>query len=548
MSTTDPSWSDRAGAVFERWAAHPAAGWGVIAFALALRLVGLDKGYWLDEAFTLDISLRDTFAPVLARLRGVDHPPLFFLLLHFVSRLGRSEPFLRLLPVASSVALVAVVVRWAGRFSRLAGVLAGMLTATLPFFLRISHELRPYGLLALAVAAAFAAAERIRSAPDARLPYLALGATLALATFTHHVGVFLLAPVAVLLFAPGSDPRSIRPAPVVAALGAPLAAAAAAGIFGDAVAKTSQFWWMPRPDPALVASALRSFVSPASQSWERLANQAPVDLALAASAITLALLALGAGARSAAARTAAAATLYLAVLIAFSWLAIPVFWNRTATPALPLLAVAVATGAAGARSARVRIALVLGLAAVCLGFATRWLTAESSRPLEPWRAASERILAVDNTEDIVIFYPNYAAPPVRRYLAAGRERKIVQVPFGGTQAAERCGRMLARRRGRGPATVWLVMRLDSPPRPELRTGPALFAAVARERGRRPVRALLVSPLDASMNPGPSDQRRVVAEELRAAFGSAAETLDHGPWIELHFPPPRDPAPSAKLPR
>src|SRR5512145_896422 len=104
---------------------------GILSLALALRLIGLGKGIWLDEYATLQIILQDSFAKTIQAVQTDNHPPLYFILLRIWSQIDTSAGFLRLPGAFFGVGTVAVVMIWIRRYSRLGSLLAGLLTATL---------------------------------------------------------------------------------------------------------------------------------------------------------------------------------------------------------------------------------------------------------------------------------------------------------------------------------------------------------------------------------------------------------------------------------
>ena len=113
----------------------------VLALALALRVVGLDKGLWIDEAATIGMTLPELAGGLLGVI-PFDSPPAYYLLLRAWSLLGESEAWLRLLSVILGVSTIVVFVRWLSVESPLAALLGGLYLATSPFVLRYSQELR----------------------------------------------------------------------------------------------------------------------------------------------------------------------------------------------------------------------------------------------------------------------------------------------------------------------------------------------------------------------------------------------------------------------
>lgn len=135
--------------------------------ALALRLVALDrKSLWLDEAATLRYAAQDLNDIVLARQDP--HPPLYYVLMHYWTRLGRSEFALRFpsaLAGAAAIPLLYWLIReWGDRWSALT---SAWLLAIAPLHVWYSQEARMYALvctLGLSSMLAYAVAIRRGSA------------------------------------------------------------------------------------------------------------------------------------------------------------------------------------------------------------------------------------------------------------------------------------------------------------------------------------------------------------------------------------------------
>jgi len=110
----------------------------LVCLGLALRLVGLTKGIWLDEFYSIaKISQGD----LIANLRAYDHPPLYFVFLKLWYLVNTSEPFLRLFSVIWGVGTIIVVIKWIEGYSPLAGIISGICCALMPALLRFSQEI-----------------------------------------------------------------------------------------------------------------------------------------------------------------------------------------------------------------------------------------------------------------------------------------------------------------------------------------------------------------------------------------------------------------------
>jgi len=126
---------------------------GVLLLALALRLWGLDaKGLWQDEIFTAAIaSPQNSLAEVVSiplYNTALPAPPLYFLVTHFLLRLGDSDFVLRFPALVFGIlGVVATYPLGARIFGRVEGVAGALFVAVAPFHVRYSQDARFYTLL-----------------------------------------------------------------------------------------------------------------------------------------------------------------------------------------------------------------------------------------------------------------------------------------------------------------------------------------------------------------------------------------------------------------
>ncbi len=120
---------------------------GILVLAFSIRLIGLDKGIWLDEAFTIQMISKANLLEMLQNLRGDVHPPLYYVLLYFWLKITNSEESLRLFSVLFATAL------------------------------------------------AFFFASRVIAKPEKLSGYIGLTLSLTVAMSTKLIGVMLLAPI-----------------------------------------------------------------------------------------------------------------------------------------------------------------------------------------------------------------------------------------------------------------------------------------------------------------------------------------------------------------
>jgi mannosyltransferase len=126
--------------------------WLIVVLVLAgiLRLLRIGaSSLWADEAFSWLVARRSAWAILTQRLEPI-LPPLYHLLLHFWIQLGESEAVLR--GFSALCGLLAIPVIYAlGRelFTPAAGLAAALLMAVLPFQVYFAQETRLYALVVL---------------------------------------------------------------------------------------------------------------------------------------------------------------------------------------------------------------------------------------------------------------------------------------------------------------------------------------------------------------------------------------------------------------
>jgi hypothetical protein len=168
----------------------------LMAGSLALRMSGLESGYWIDEGIAVGIASHD-FLDIPSTLVMDGSPPLYYLLLHgWMAIFGETEAATRALSLV--FALVAVpVAYWAGNaiFDRRAGVLAAIGIAACPFLNYYAQETRMYSLVA--VLSLLASASFVLAFLHGRRGHLvALAAWMTLLLYTHAWGLYLAAAMA----------------------------------------------------------------------------------------------------------------------------------------------------------------------------------------------------------------------------------------------------------------------------------------------------------------------------------------------------------------
>ncbi|MBI4300049.1 MAG: glycosyltransferase family 39 protein, partial [Chloroflexi bacterium] len=174
----------------------------VLLAALMLRLYRLGyQSLWADEGNSAIMAER-TVGSIIENSAADIHPPLYYILLHWWSRLaGTSEIGLRLLSVIFGILLVLLIYKLGERlFNRWVGLVAAALAAMSPYLIYYSQEARMYmpvaALGTLSVYLMVLLIQRyLRSRIDRKLIGLALAYVAATATaiYTQYFAFSLLA-------------------------------------------------------------------------------------------------------------------------------------------------------------------------------------------------------------------------------------------------------------------------------------------------------------------------------------------------------------------
>lgn len=142
---------------------------GIILLGFMLRIYRIgDKGLWLDEAFSVWMA-RNSLPELIAWLLRVDqHPPLYYVLLHFWLWLGDSAAQVRTLSALFGTLTLPIMFLLGRRISGSGvGLTAALILALSPFHVRFAQETRMYALLTLNVSLATLALVYILSDPRA---------------------------------------------------------------------------------------------------------------------------------------------------------------------------------------------------------------------------------------------------------------------------------------------------------------------------------------------------------------------------------------------
>jgi hypothetical protein len=435
----------------------------ILCGAILIRLIGLDKGMWLEESLSINTVSGDY------QLRDLRTPPLYFVLLWVWARISMNEQFLRLLSVAFGVGTVIVLMLWLKRYSALASLIGGLLCATMPIMLRYSQEIRAYPLLLFATALAFFFASGISAGSEKLSSYLGLAISLGIAVSTHMVGVMLITTIGLFIVVSVGDYRRIQWRKLLVSLALPSIIFAFLFFFFLRRVPDQSSWWMPpfSLDLAATTAKLVFGVSALFTPVRWLENYAAlavlsdrlIKAVLVGCFLTLGLL----GNWRRTWPLLAAALAFWLQLALYSIFLLPIFWYRTVLPGLVPLIGFVSLQAATIRVRLIKRGTMAGLGLVILCFFISWVAVEARTPYEQWKQASQFLESQRQPSDLVIFYPSYVEGAVEYYAPDLQPQDVILVQLGmdiDEIVAEIEGRVKTlEERGVRPV-IFVVMRAD----------------------------------------------------------------------------------------
>lgn len=437
----------------------------ILAIGIAIRLMGLDKGIWIDEYYSLRFATSQDMCKELS-IWNTD-PPLYFILLRLWSSISTREEFMRLLSVIFGTGALFVVMTWLKRYSDLASLLGGILWGTLPILLRYSQELRAYPLLLLATALIFFFASRLADNPGRASRCVALTLALSGAVFTQVIGVFVLASVGVYLVAKFPDYRKILFSKLLPVFAIPSAIFFYVLFFFLQWVPSRGDWWMPPFSFDLAVATTRIALGEASLLWlgQTLDNGAWAvwfEGLIKAAVIGCCgcLVLFGDWRRSW--HLLAAAIVYWLQVIGYSILVTPIFWYRTVLPGLVPLIGFIALQVSTIRIAKAKWASIAALTLISLGFFVSWTVHGAWVPYETWRQAAQFLESQRQPGNLVVFYPQYIDGAIRYYAPTlpCEDIVVVNLASNASQFGAEWDARLETREVK-PATVFLIVRSDA---------------------------------------------------------------------------------------
>ncbi len=162
--------------------------------AFVIRFIGLNReSFWYDEVYSVRM-VRMSAGEIIRFTSGDVHPPLYFLLLHFWTRLfGESQMSVRMLSLCFSVLAVFALYHLAKKlFNERVAFVAALFMTLAPLHLFYSNEARMYSLLTfLAIASAYFFVCLLNDKNRVTLFFYVATTTLLL--YTHIYALFVVA-------------------------------------------------------------------------------------------------------------------------------------------------------------------------------------------------------------------------------------------------------------------------------------------------------------------------------------------------------------------
>jgi uncharacterized membrane protein len=442
----------------------------IIVLAIALRLLGINKGIGLDDYASIHM-FSQPMAKTLQELRTDTHPPLYFVLLHFWTQINNSDAWMRLPSVFFSIATIFVVIKWLKSSSYLAALLGALYLATSPILLRYSHEIRGYSLLILATALTFLFASRILDRPKQKLAYLGLAFSLSVAVSTHIIGVMLVLPICVFIaFTSLQKNQKISWIELVASLLFPVFLFLFFYLFFlNNENAASRISWLPSVSFDLISfvtnflvggstifyypnnlDSLITFIIFGILSYLTIVGKSKYGLPLLLTAI-----------------------IYLLELIIYS-LKTQIYWFTTALPILVPLVAFVAIQISSIQKKKIeKIAIATSLI-ISLFFTVTWGISEAWKPLEEYQKAARWLEQEWQPNSLGIIYPSYIHSPIKYYWNQLPSESVISL----SRSANLKPLNKQLERVSNPETIFLVIRVESGFQKELKNFKTKLLSIA----------------------------------------------------------------------
>jgi mannosyltransferase len=449
--------------------------------AAVLRLYGLaNRGLWIDEAFSADLSHRSFFHLLQSFRELSTNMALYHVLLHFWMKLGDSEYAMRSMSVVFSVATVPFTYALGSRlFGRNAGLLAAWLLAINTFHIHYAQEARAYSLVVLLATISTYVLVRNLQEP-ASASWTLYGVLLAVMICSHVLSLLVVVAhgAAILSLPPGTIPWKglARSAVWFVCLSLPMAVLVL-------MVKADPLNWVPKTDASMVLVYLVLTAG----------NRGVLLLVLDAIAVGLVIFETGRALwRDGRTRENWAYILvlfwfFLPFAIALSISVVrPMFVPRYLLFCLPAFLLATSAGLTRIRPRS--IAWTLGGAISLLSLAAIPPAYALSFGLEDWRTVSSYVFDQAQPGDGIFFYPDYGSIPFQYYRDHRKPLPEWPTPIasnpGAAESAAASGNVPERSQGAQPPLrrFWVVFHHLAPMTPQARKNLTANLTLWQSRG------------------------------------------------------------------
>lgn len=437
----------------------------VICFGFALRLIALDKGLFCDEIWTIKYAKSSTF---INDVRYDQHPPLYFIILHFWAKISVDAEFLRILSVFFNVGMIAIVVRWISRYSRFAGILSGIYCALLPLFLIHSQQIRHYSLLTLFTAASFLFAYLASQSPRKISNYIWMSLSLSFSIMTHLVGVMLVLSVFAYMALISRDYKKYRIAFIFGAFLVPILVFF--GVFCFYMVGTSSrnpnHLWFPHISLSYVLGLAQNLTGtdyliknagnlfPAVGYKSLIKHMTSILLVV----VLIRLITLSDWRKCL--PLLIAAIVFWAQMLLYSIFFVPICLGRTMLPGMVPFAGFLAVMISSLRPKRLKVLTLILFTALCLFFFKNWVNEEAYNIIEHWEEMAQTLELSSNERDVIIFYPDRLPEMINYYSdVLHRFQRVFTVRIGEEHFEEKIDAGIAAIQTDGkPFNVFLFIR------------------------------------------------------------------------------------------
>ncbi|NMF66144.1 glycosyltransferase family 39 protein [Brasilonema octagenarum] len=392
---------------------YPYAFFGILLLAGVLGLIGLNKGLWNDEYFTIHKISHPNIVEMFRELRRDVHPPLYYILLYFWGQISKKEEFLRLFSVGLSLGTLTIVINWIKQYSPLASLLAGVYLATTPIMLRYSQELKAYPLLVFATSLAFLFASHIIAKPEKFLGYIGLCLSFFFAVCTHLVGIMLIPSIVCFIYIQAFLLRKkIQDLKLLLAIIIPIITFLYIKFFWLKQVREIQetWWWMPDINLNLISSTAK-YVFGLSSLY------LPITIIPYCAFLVSGIFALSVffGSWRISFPFLAATIIYWIVILVYSLIGSPIFYYRIILPSLVPFVAFVALQIATIPTHKIKIASIVCLIILSLSYTANWVTHQAYKPVEENREVARLVELEWQKNDLIIFYPDFIQGTVNYY-------------------------------------------------------------------------------------------------------------------------------------